>query len=67
MRSHRIYIANVADLDARGQRSGNAVHVINIDVQDNHEEATIGAFFICELCQIVSLQVWGGGGLLCSH
>ena len=25
------------------------VHVINIDIQDNHEEATIGAFLICEL------------------
>ncbi|KXJ15545.1 RNA polymerase II subunit A C-terminal domain phosphatase SSU72 [Exaiptasia diaphana] len=27
------------------------VHVINIDIQDNHEEATLGAFLICDLCQ----------------
>lgn len=30
------------------------VHVINIDIQDNHEEATIGAFLICELLTVVS-------------
>lgn len=29
-------------------------HVINIDVQDNHEEATIGAFLICELAQMMA-------------
>ena len=27
------------------------VHVINMDIQDNHEEATVAAFIICELCQ----------------
>jgi len=31
-----------------------AVHVINIDIQDNHEEATIGAFLICELVNMLS-------------
>jgi RNA polymerase II subunit A C-terminal domain phosphatase SSU72 len=30
------------------------VHVINIDIQDNHEEATMGAFLVCELAQAVS-------------
>ncbi|VDN03921.1 unnamed protein product [Thelazia callipaeda] len=29
---------------------GGNVHVINIDIQDNHEEATIGALFVCDLC-----------------
>lgn len=27
------------------------VHVINMDVVDNHEDATIGAFLLCELVQ----------------
>lgn len=27
------------------------VHVINMDIQDNHDEATVAAFIICELCQ----------------
>ena len=30
------------------------VHVINIEIQDNHEEATIGAFLICELVSMVN-------------
>ena len=29
------------------------VHVINIDVQDNHEEATIGAFLILQLAELL--------------
>lgn len=32
------------------------MHVINVDIQDNHEEATLGAFLICELCQCVSIR-----------
>lgn len=32
------------------------MHVINVDIQDNHEEATLGAFLICELCQCVSIH-----------
>lgn len=36
------------------QSFGNKpVHIINIDIQDNHEEATIGAFLICELVTLV--------------
>ena len=41
------------DLAARGQQSYMPAHVINIDIQDNHEEATLGAFLICELCDMV--------------
>jgi len=38
------------------QSFGNKpVHVINIDIQDNHEEATLGAFLICELVTLVRL------------
>lgn len=29
------------------------VHIINIDIPDNHEEATMGAFLICDLAQMV--------------
>lgn len=43
-----------SDLESRGSQSYSPVHVINLDIQDNHEEATLGAFLICEMCQAVS-------------
>ena len=49
-----IQFSNCAGLEAReGQTT--PVHVINIDIQDNHEEATIGAFLICELVGMVCI------------
>uniref|UniRef100_A0A8C7TKG8 RNA polymerase II subunit A C-terminal domain phosphatase SSU72 n=1 Tax=Oncorhynchus mykiss TaxID=8022 RepID=A0A8C7TKG8_ONCMY len=38
---------------SREQETFTPVHVINVDIQDNHEEATLGAFLICELCQCI--------------
>lgn len=29
------------------------VHLINLEVQDNHEDATIGAFLICDMITMV--------------
>uniref|UniRef100_A0A915KE90 RNA polymerase II subunit A C-terminal domain phosphatase SSU72 n=1 Tax=Romanomermis culicivorax TaxID=13658 RepID=A0A915KE90_ROMCU len=46
----RVYDQVIEDLENREKVDGSVVHVINIDIQDNHEEATIGAFYICELC-----------------
>ncbi|CAH1239261.1 SSU72, partial [Branchiostoma lanceolatum] len=40
-------------LETRDSGADAPVHVINIDIQDNHEEATIGAFLICDLCQML--------------
>ena len=36
---------------ADGNSGYQPTHVINMDIQDNHEEATVAAFIICELCQ----------------
>ncbi|ELV12798.1 RNA polymerase II subunit A C-terminal domain phosphatase SSU72 [Tupaia chinensis] len=41
------------DLNSREQETCQPVHVVNVDIQDNHEEATLGAFLICELCQCI--------------
>lgn len=46
----------LSDLNSREQETMQPVHVINVDIQDNHEEATLGAFLICELCQCVSVS-----------
>ncbi len=45
------------DIDSREKGDPEAAHVINIDIQDNHEEATIGAFMICDLCLMVRVVV----------
>ncbi|RWS22299.1 RNA polymerase II subunit A C-terminal domain phosphatase SSU72-like protein [Leptotrombidium deliense] len=42
-------IFDITKLLNRSPTDNTPVHVINIDVQDNHEEATIGAFLIYEL------------------
>ncbi|KAH9499368.1 RNA polymerase II subunit A C-terminal domain phosphatase [Bulinus truncatus] len=45
----RVYDQVLEDFETRERNDEQAVHIINIDIQDNHEEATIGAFMICEL------------------
>ena len=45
------------DMENRDKDQDHVMHLINIDIQDNHEEATIGAFMICEMVTLVS----GGG------
>ncbi|XP_058530274.1 RNA polymerase II subunit A C-terminal domain phosphatase SSU72 isoform X1 [Ochotona princeps] len=49
----RVYDQVVEDLNSREQETCQPVHVVNVDIQDNHEEATLGAFLLCELCQCV--------------
>lgn len=44
----------LSGLSSRSPVDTASVHVINIDIQDNHEEATIGAFLFCELAALVS-------------
>ncbi len=43
----------IIDLENRDKRTNEIVHVINIDVIDNPEDATLGAFMLCELGQKV--------------
>ncbi|KAK2507884.1 hypothetical protein MC885_003940 [Smutsia gigantea] len=47
----RVYDQVVEDMYSREQETCQLVHVINVDIQDNLEAATPGAFLICELCQ----------------
>ena len=50
-----IYFVLSTDLENREKLYVEPVHIINIDVQDNHEEATIGAIMICDLCTLVNV------------
>lgn len=43
-------------LEARGSSSYTQVQVINLDVKDNHEDATLGAFLILQLCNMVRIH-----------
>ncbi|XP_059160407.1 RNA polymerase II subunit A C-terminal domain phosphatase SSU72-like [Physella acuta] len=50
----RVYDQVLEDFETRDRNDEQAVHIINIDIQDNHEEATIGAFMICELVTMLN-------------
>ena len=41
----------VGHLCAREQETCQPVHVINVDMQDDLEDATLGSLVICELCK----------------
>ncbi|XP_065061397.1 RNA polymerase II subunit A C-terminal domain phosphatase SSU72-like [Rhopilema esculentum] len=49
----RVYDQVIEDMSKREQHSFTPVHIINIEIADNHEEATIGAGQIVELCEIL--------------
>ncbi|VCW67807.1 unnamed protein product [Gulo gulo] len=65
-----VYDRVVQELWAREQATLQPVHVVNVAIADTLEDATPGAFLICELCQ--SLQRVGdvdslGQGLLAAE
>lgn len=50
----RVYDQAIEFFEQSGGQLNQPVHLINMDIQDNHEEATIGAFLMCELMQILA-------------
>jgi len=48
----RVYDQVLEHFENRGSKDEQLVHVINMDIQDNQEEATIGAFLFHELVQL---------------
>ena len=49
----RVYDQVLEFMENREPVDNSIVHVINIDIQDNLEEATIGAFLISDMCLMV--------------
>ncbi|CAD1474810.1 unnamed protein product, partial [Heterotrigona itama] len=50
----RVYDQVIECMESRTQEDSQPVHLINIDIQDNHEEATVGSFLICELVTVLA-------------
>lgn len=44
-------------MESKPPADNRPVHIINIDIQDNHEEATMGAFLICDLAAMVVMPM----------
>lgn len=42
-------------IEAKGNVTCTPVQIINLEIKDNHEDATLGAFLILQLCELVSL------------
>ena len=49
----RVYDQVIDYMESREPIDNQPVHVINMDIQDNHEEATLGAFLICDMVSMV--------------
>ncbi|KAM5221863.1 RNA polymerase II subunit A C-terminal domain phosphatase SSU72-like [Ctenodactylus gundi] len=49
----QVYDQVVEYLNSREQETCQPVHVINVTIQDDLEEATLGAFLIYKLCQCI--------------
>ncbi|XP_054422386.1 RNA polymerase II subunit A C-terminal domain phosphatase SSU72-like [Pteronotus mesoamericanus] len=52
----RVYNQVVEELNSRKQVTFQMVHVVNLNIRDNFEEASLGAFLFSELCQCVQLM-----------
>ncbi|KAG8522925.1 RNA polymerase II subunit A C-terminal domain phosphatase SSU72 [Galemys pyrenaicus] len=46
-----VYDRVLADLCARDEETLQPVHVINVNIRDTPEDASLGALLICDLCQ----------------
>lgn len=51
----RVYDQVIEFMESREPLHNQPVHVINMDIQDNHEEATLGAFLICDMISEVCM------------
>lgn len=49
----KVYDQVIEYMESLTPTNNSIAHVINFDIQDNLEEATIGAFLISDLCTMV--------------
>ena len=53
----KVYDQVLECFNSRDSVSETPVHVINMNVVDNPEDATIGAFLLCELAQLLTSRL----------
>ena len=49
------YFTELTNRESDSADPGTQAHIINIEIHDNHEEATIGAFLIGDLAAMVGV------------
>jgi RNA polymerase II subunit A C-terminal domain phosphatase SSU72 len=49
----RVYDQVLESFEEKGSDTFEQVHVCNVEIKDNHEEATLGAHRIVELCEML--------------
>ena len=52
-----VSLTELSNRESNSSEMGTESHLINIEILDNHEEATIGAFLICDLCAMVGTTI----------
>ena len=57
----RCWDAVVDDLLSRGSPLNRPVHIINVDIKDNHEEALVGGRAILDLADSLNRAAWEDG------
>lgn len=50
----RVYDQVLEYMESQTPTDNSIVHVVNVDIQDNLEEATLGAFLITDMCQVLA-------------
>jgi len=50
----KVYDQVLADFAEKGNESDESTHVINMNIIDNPEDATIGAFLLCDLANLLT-------------
>lgn len=50
----RVYDQVVEFMESKSPEYNQPVHIINVDIQDNHESATIGAFLLSDLVTMMA-------------
>lgn len=50
---YALYPCWLTEIESQGSSTYSPVHIINVEVKDNQEDATLGAFLVLELCDMV--------------